>query len=163
MTLKIIKVDYGDDQQAADLLGLLNDYAQDPMGGGEPLSDYARAHLIEQLANTPNALTLIAYCDFEPVGLLNAFASLSTFAARPLYNIHDLAVVKAARGQGVARALMDELERIARAHGACKITLEVLSGNNTAKALYLRQGFKPYQLDPEQGSAEFLQKYLAGC
>jgi hypothetical protein len=30
--------------------------------------------------------------DEQPAGLLNAFQTVSTFAARPLINIHDLAV-----------------------------------------------------------------------
>ncbi|AFU99974.1 GNAT family N-acetyltransferase [Simiduia agarivorans] len=160
MSLDIQLVDYHNAQQAADLVALLNAYARDPMGGGEALSDYTQQHLIEQLRATPNALSLIAYLDNEAVGLLNAFQSLSTFAAKPLFNIHDLAVTPSARGQGVASALMGKLENIARARGACKITLEVLSGNLTAKALYERQGFKSYQLDPAMGQAEFLQKYL---
>lgn len=160
MSLDIQQVDYHNAQQTADLVALLNAYARDPMGGGEALSDYTQQHLIEQLRATPNALSLIAYLDNEAVGLLNAFQSLSTFAAKPLINIHDLAVTASARGQGVASALMGKLENIARARGACKITLEVLSGNLTAKALYERQGFKSYQLDPAMGQAEFLQKYL---
>lgn len=160
MSLRIQPVDYHNPQQAKHLVALLNAYALDPMGGGEALSDYAQQHLIDQLRATPNALSLIAYDGDEPVGLLNAFQSLSTFAAKPLFNIHDLAVTPAARGKGVASALMAELETIARTRGACKITLEVLSGNITAKALYDRHGFKHYQLDPTMGQAEFLQKYL---
>lgn len=35
--LKILTVDYQNAQQMADLLMLLDLYAQDPMGGGEPL------------------------------------------------------------------------------------------------------------------------------
>lgn len=160
MSLVIELVDYHDPQQSADLIAMLNAYAEDPMGGGEALSDYALQHLIEQLRNTPNALSLIAYDAGKALGLLNAFQSLSTFAAKPLFNIHDLAVTPAARGKGVASALMAKLEEIARARGACKITLEVLSGNTKAKGLYERQGFRSYQLDPAMGQAEFLQKYL---
>ena len=52
------------------------------------------------------------------------------------------------------------VEQIARARGACKLTLEVLSGNAGARRLYARVGFADYQLDPTFGSARFLQKWL---
>jgi ribosomal protein S18 acetylase RimI-like enzyme len=56
--------------------------------------------------------------------------------------------------------MMGEVERIARERGACKLTLEVLSGNAPAMRLYRRIGFAGYQLDPAMGSAQFLQKWL---
>ncbi|RZI96771.1 MAG: GNAT family N-acetyltransferase, partial [Haliea sp.] len=48
----------------------------------------------------------------------------------------------------------------ARQRGACKLTLEVLSGNRSAIRLYERVGFAAYQLDPAMGQAQFLQKWL---
>ena len=47
-----------------------------------------------------------------------------------------------------------------RARGACKLTLEVLSGNAGAQRLYQRVGFANYQLDPAAGQAQLLQKWL---
>lgn len=160
MTLTIKKVDYRDAVQTNQLVSLLDAYARDPMGGAEPLADDVRAQLPGRLCEIPGAVSYIAYADGEPVGLLNAFRGFSTFAAKPLYNIHDLAVLPAARGQGVGAQLMQALEAYARAEGCCKITLEVLTGNVSAKALYARQGYSNYQLDPAMGQAELLQKYL---
>jgi ribosomal protein S18 acetylase RimI-like enzyme len=56
--------------------------------------------------------------------------------------------------------MLAEVERMARDRGACKLTLEVLSGNAPAWRLYQRIGFAGYQLDPALGSARFLQKWL---
>ena len=56
--------------------------------------------------------------------------------------------------------MLAEVERLARCRGACKLTLEVLSGNAPAWRLYQRIGFAAYQLDPALGSARFLQKWL---
>jgi ribosomal protein S18 acetylase RimI-like enzyme len=56
--------------------------------------------------------------------------------------------------------MLAEAERLARARGAVKLTLEVLSGNTPAKKLYERIGFAGYQLDPAMGSALFMQKPL---
>jgi len=53
-----------------------------------------------------------------------------------------------------------EVEAIARERGACKLTLEVLDGNASARAAYRRLGFAAYQLDPTMGHAQFLQKWL---
>jgi Acetyltransferases len=84
----------------------------------------------------------------------------STFACRPLVNIHDIAVLPAYRGRGVARRMIDCVEALARRRGACKLTLEVLEGNQRAARLYAACGFTAYQLDPAMGRANFLQKWL---
>ena len=53
---------------------------------------------------------------------------------------------------------------VARAHarerGCCKLTLEVLSGNTRALRSYDRFGFAPYVLDPREGQALLMQKWL---
>lgn len=159
--LKIVRVDYHDPRQMAELLMLLDRYAQDPMGGAEPLSAECRQQLPNALQQCPTATSLIAYHNEQPAGLLNAFQSVSTFAARPLINVHDLAVLPEYRGQGIATALLQQIENIARERDCCKLTLEVLSGNRTAQQTYLRCGFAGYELDPAQGHALFWQKKLA--
>ena len=60
----------------------------------------------------------------------------------------ELAVVAfwvdpAARGRGVGRALLDHLERRARARGAVAMTLEVADANEAAVRLYAAAGFEP--------------------
>lgn len=152
--------DYGHPDDAAAVVRLLDAYASDPAGGGEPLSAYARAHLVEELARRPQAFTLLAFDGEEPVGLLNGIEGFSTFACRPLVNIHDVAVQASHRGRGVGERLMEHAETVARARGAVKLTLEVLSGNRPALRLYERVGFAGYQLDPAMGEARFLQKWL---
>lgn len=152
--------DYGDAADAAAIVGLLDAYARDPMGGGEPLGEFARLHLVERLAHMPQAFTALAWLDGTPVGLANCFEGFSTFACKPLVNIHDFAVLPAWRGRGIAKGLMAFVEEQARLRGACKLTLEVLQGNQGAQALYASVGFAHYELDPAMGHAEFLQKYL---
>ena len=67
----------------------------------------------------------------------------STFRAKPLINIHDIAVSPAARGQGIGRLLLTRIEQDARALGCCKVTLEVRSDNARAMGLYQAVGFRP--------------------
>ena len=153
-------VDYEDRDDARELVALLDGYARDPTGGGEPLPDLARERLAATLAATPNAFSLIGRVGGEPVALANCFVTLSTFACRPLVNVHDLAVAPGWRGRGVGRALLAAVEAEARSRGACKLTLEVLEGNAVARRSYARAGFGAYALDEAFGTALFLQKVL---
>ena len=129
-------------------------------GGAEPLSAEVKANLVKGLSQVPGALALLAYLDGQAVGVTTAFAGFSTFAAKPLLNIHDLAVLPAYRRQGVGQALMDALAQLAGQRGCCKLTLEVLSENRAAQGAYRKAGFAPYSLDEATGLAQFWQKYL---
>ena len=75
-------------------------------------------------------------------------------------NVHDVVVAPSHRGQRLAQRMLEKVEQEARARGACKLTLEVLSGNVSARKAYEREGFADYQLDPAFGSAMFMQKKL---
>lgn len=156
----ITRADYDDPADAGAVIALMDAYARDPMGGGEPLADDVMAELVPLLAATPNAFSLIARLDGEPVGLANCFTSVSTFNALPLVNIHDAVVVQHCRGMGLGRALFAAVEAEALLLGAGKITLEVLSGNEQAKALYRALGYGAYELDPAAGQALCWQKRL---
>jgi len=158
LTIKL--ADYGSERDADDLLALLDAYASDPMGGGVPLAHDVRGRIVEGLAGTPGAFSLLARLDGKAVGLANCFTAYSTFAGAPVVNVHDLAVDPAHRGRGIGKALLSAVEAEARGRGACKVTLEVLSGNERAKGLYLALGYGDYQLDPAAGHALFWQKKL---
>ena len=157
--LAITLADYRDPRDAAGIVALLDAYARDPMGGGAPLSEEVKARLVGDLAANPQAFTLLARLDDRAVGLANCFMGYSTFAAAPLVNIHDLAVLPGHRGAGIGKALMAAIEAEALKRGASKITLEVLSGN-PARHLYAACGYGDYRLDPATGHALFWQKRL---
>jgi GNAT superfamily N-acetyltransferase len=159
--LSVCRADYRNPRHASALVELLDAYAQDPAGGGEPLSDFARTHLVAELAARPQAFSVLAFADDQPVGLVNCIEGFSTFACRPLVNIHDVAVLHGHRGRRVAERMLALVDEIARERGACKLTLEVLQGNASAIRLYERVGFAGYQLDPAMGRAQFFQKWLA--
>ncbi len=160
MNLAIRPVDLDDPVQAACWLDLLEHYAQDPMGGGDGLSDYAKLNLVRTLREVPGYHGALAWLDGRAVGQINCFAGFSTFAARPLLNIHDIVVHASVRGRGIGQALIAWAERRAVELGCCKLTLEVLSNNHRALASYEQAGFAPYMLDPEAGHALLMQKYL---
>ena len=154
-------VDYSDPHDAAEMIELLDVYSRDPMGGGKPLATETRNTLTQNLAKLDHAFSFIATVDGEPAGLANCFEGFSTFAAKPLVNIHDVVVKSDYRGQGVGKALFAEIEARAAAKGACKVTLEVLSGNEPAKGLYASLGYGSFELDPAKGHALFWEKDIA--
>ena len=158
--IDIVRARYGDPTHATALVDLQDAYARDPAGGGEALSDFARDNLVSQLAARPFVVSVLAFDGDTPVGLINAIEGFSTFACRPLVNVHDVVVMPSHRGRGIAAQLFAEIEAIARERGACKLTLEVLDGNTPARNLYQRLGFAAYRLDPAMGHAQFMQKWL---
>lgn len=159
--LRVLVADYGQAEHLQAIVELLDHYASDPMGGGEPLSAYAREHLPRELARRPQLFSVLAWHPRQgPIGLVNAVEGFSTFACKPLINVHDIVVRAEHRSQGVAQRMMKLVSQVARARGACKLTLEVLSGNTAALALYRKLGFDNYRLTEATGQALFMQKWL---
>jgi GNAT superfamily N-acetyltransferase len=160
LKIEIVKADYQNGRHAEALVSLLDVYARDAMGGGKGLTDEVKANLVAQLAQRSFAFSVLAFADGEPAGLVNCFEGFSTFAAKPLVNVHDVAVAPQFRRRGIAQMMMSRVEDIARERGCCKLTLEVLSGNLGAQDMYLKLGYSGYQLNQETGGALFWQKRL---
>ena len=160
LLLDVRLADYDDPADAIAVVAMLDEYARDPMGGGEPLDDDVREGLVAGLKATCGAFSVLARADGVVVGLANCLMGFSTFTARPLVNIHDVVVTAAQRGKRVGRAMFAVIEAVARERGAAKVTLEVLEGNTGARALYASLGYGDYVLDPGLGRALFWQKKL---
>lgn len=141
MDIAIRLADLDDPAHGAAIVEVLDSYAADPIGGGVPLSAAVRQRLLPGLRAHPTSLVLLAWAAQRPVGIAVCFVGFSTFQARPLLNIHDLAVVPDCRGQRIGPALLAAAEAHALARGCCKLTLEVQDGNRRARAAYARFGF----------------------
>lgn len=160
MQPNIIIADYHQPEHQHIIGQLMNHYAQDPMGGGTALAPQVIDNLATELAKVANAFTVLAMVNDEAVGLINALQGFSTFKCQPLINIHDVIVRDGYRGMGIAQHMMSKVEDVARQRGCCKLTLEVLEGNQAAQASYRQSGFAGYELDPTMGNAMFWQKFL---
>jgi len=159
-----IEIREGELRQPADAEGfleVLESYARSETGGGAPLDPEVKRRLVPALLEQPGALVLLALRGGRVVGIASCFFGFSTFAARPLLNVHDLAVLPEQRGQGIGQALLDEVERRALARGCCKVTLEVLETNEGARRLYHRQGFRDFELGGVARRTLFLVKPIA--
>lgn len=157
---EVINADLENKQHAEAYLALMSHYASDPMGGGEDISDFAKQHLISTLLKRSDVFIVLIFIDGKPAALLTAIEGFSTFACKPLFNIHDVVVHRDFRGQGLTKHLFGKIEEVAKQRDCCKITLEVLSGNEVACNAYKALGFSDYQLDPAFGSALFWTKKL---
>ena len=158
--IEIIRANLTDPTHAKALITLLNLYALDPMGGGEALSDFTKQNLSNEILKRTDITVIIAFDDDKPAGLINCIEGFSTFASKPLMNIHDVYVSADSRGKGIATKLLQAAEDLAIEKGCCKVTLEILEGNEPAKLAYLKFGFDSYELDPKMGKAMFWQKKL---
>ncbi|HEY8634247.1 MAG TPA: GNAT family N-acetyltransferase [Candidatus Dormibacteraeota bacterium] len=103
----------------------------------------------------PYAEAVIAEDDGEPIGFALFFHSFSTFLARPGLYLEDLFVLPVHRGQGVGRALLSHLARLAVERGCGRMEWAVLNWNKDAIRFYERLGAHPnsewtvYRLDGE--------------
>ncbi len=153
-------LDYQNPDDAEMMRALMNEYANDPMGGAQAI----QADILEQLpaamASIPGAFSVLGFVDAEVAGLINCLASFSTFKCKPIINIHDVVVSDKARGSGLCAIMLGLVEQQAIERGCCKLTLEVLEGNHPARRAYDKFGFQSYALNPELGHALFWEKSL---
>ena len=159
-SIEIVEADLGSRKHQHAILELSNAYAMDPMGNGEPLSDKVRRTLISGLRQHPTTIIFLAFQDRQAVGIATCFGGFSTFAARPLINIHDFYIIPESRGQKIGQMILSAVEQKARATDCCKITLEVQQNNHRAQRVYEAAGFARSVYVEEAGGALFLSKRL---
>lgn len=161
MTIEVREADLSDPVHARGLLEVLDEYARGALGGGAALELDVRERLVPALRDNPAALVLLALSAGRVVGVATCFLGFSTFRARSLLNVHDLAVLPEHQGQGIGAALLVAAEERALARGCCKLTLEVREDNARARRLYARRGFGDFELAGRRFPTLFLSKALA--
>jgi GNAT superfamily N-acetyltransferase len=118
----------------------------------EATEDVLRAQLASE---RPPFECAIAELAGAPVGLALWFATYSTWRGRPGIHLEDLWVEPAARGHGVALALLAHVARTLLARGGARLEWRVLEWNELALGLYRRieavevVGWKTMRLDGE--------------
>ncbi len=159
-SVTVIEADLSQPHHQRDVVAMTAVYALDIMGNNAPLPKDVLERLVPALISFPTTIIFLAYDGDKAVGIATCFLGFSTFAARPLINIHDLAVISEHRGQGVSRKLMQAVENKARELGCAKITLEVLEDNHRARHIYKTAGFHHGTLGQNKSGMLFYTKRL---
>ena len=155
--IRILEADLEQTAHQQATLTLIDAYSCDAMGDGKPLAAEVRASLIDALRKHPTTIVFLAFEAGAPVGVAVCFRAFSTFAAKPIINMHDLHVLPSHQRRGIAQALIRAVENKARAIGAGKLSLEVLENNNRARKTYAAAGFSS---NSDEGPTLYLTKKL---
>ncbi len=158
--VEIVEADLERVDHQRDVVAMTAAYASDAMGNGGPLPPDVLASLVPGLRAQPTTLILLAYVEGKAVGIATCFRGFSTFAAKPLVNIHDLAVLPTHRGRGIGRFLLNSVVQKAAELGCCKVTLEVQENNTKARAIYEMAGFSQAVYGESRGGTLFYAKPL---
>ena len=158
--VEILEADLDRQEHQHAVVALVEAYAMDPMGDGKALSKEVRRELIPGLQLHPTTIIFLAFQDKKAVGIATCFGGFSTFAARPLINIHDFYVIPEVRGQKIGQMILRAIEHKARDTGCCKVTLEVQQNNYRAQRVYEAAGFSRSVYLETAGGALFLSKAI---
>lgn len=96
--------------------------------------------LAELFGPRPAAFVLFAEVEGQVTGYALYFLTFSSFLARPGLWLDDLFVVESSRGQGVGRALLTHLARLAEQRGYGRIEWVTAADNAKGLAFYQRNG-----------------------
>ncbi len=91
------------------------------------------------------AEVLLARLDERPVGFAIFFHNFSTFLGKPGIYLEDLFVLPEFRSQGIGKAFLIHLARLAIERGCGRFEWSVLDWNKSAIAFYKRLGAVPLE------------------
>ncbi|MCB2059376.1 MAG: GNAT family N-acetyltransferase [Novosphingobium sp.] len=91
----------------------------------------------------PHAEALIGEIGGEPQGFALFFHTFSTFEGRPGIWLEDLFVRPTARGEGLGKALLTHVARLAAERGCARLEWSVLDWNEPAIGFYRKLGARP--------------------
>ena len=100
------------------------------------------AAYLERLLSSEYFIALVALHDSEVVGGITAYELIKFEQERSEIYIYDLAVAATHRRQGIATALIQELQKIAEVRGAYVIFVQADIGDEPAIALYTKLGIR---------------------
>jgi len=102
----------------------------------------ARAFLADRLRNQDSVIFLGRLAGFPtPVGFVQLYPTFSSVSIGRALVLNDLFVEPAARGRGIAQALLLRAAAFARETGARYLELATEIGNGTAQRVYERLGW----------------------
>jgi ribosomal protein S18 acetylase RimI-like enzyme len=126
---------------AADLNELVRLYIAYRLFYGEAAEQERAAAFIRDRVTQSSGRYFLAWNGDDAIGFMHLMPSTNTLAMRPIWFLEDLYVDVAARGQGVATALLRYAEAFARGTGAERLTLATARDNLAAQHIYKKLGY----------------------
>jgi ribosomal protein S18 acetylase RimI-like enzyme len=126
---------------AADLNELVRLYVAYRLFYGEAPEQERAAIFIRDRVTQSSGRYFLAWNGENAVGFMHLMPSTNTLAMRPIWFLEDLYVDPAARGEGVATALLRYAEAFARDTGAERLTLATAHDNLAAQNIYKKLGY----------------------
>jgi GNAT superfamily N-acetyltransferase len=93
----------------------------------------------------PRFEALLAEADNHACGLLIFFLAYSSWSGAPTLMVHDLFVEADFRRSGAGRALLAAVARLSESRGCCRMDVNVLAWNESARRFYAALGFVPLE------------------
>jgi GNAT superfamily N-acetyltransferase len=141
VTFELIPLNVNIESDAHLLTTMISLCAEEKDNLGHPLSDKVKAKLIRLFKETPHALAFAGYEKGQAISVLMGFKMFSSWTGKTMFNVHDLVVLDAFRGQGYGSKTMQALEAWAKTEGIEQLTLEVTDDNLLATAFHHKNGF----------------------
>ena len=91
---------------------------------------------------TPGDLVFLAWLDRRAVGVAVCMTGFATFTAKPVINVHDLAVTADCRGRGIGRLLLEAVESKAPANQVAESDSGSERRQRSCPEAYRRFGFR---------------------
>lgn len=110
----------------------------------QPYDEERALHFLRDRLSQLESVVLLAQVEGAAVGFIQLYPAFCSIAAARIWILSDLFVSPAARGLGVAKALMRKATSFATQTGAVRLELSTAHTNVNAQALYESLG---YELD----------------
>lgn len=104
--------------------------------------DAARQFIHSRIENHESVIFLAVSDNGEGLGFVQLYPSFSSVSMKKMWYLNDLFVAKSARNQGVARALLRQVQVFAKQSNALTVKLATSISNEQAKSLYLSEGYE---------------------
>lgn len=123
----------------------MHEFGPPPWREVRVMDDAVAEQWARELANpTPGSAVLVAEDALgAPVGFVWVKTERDYFIDMPVGHVIDIAVTKDGEGRGIGRALLTAAERWAADAGYPWLTLNVFEGNDRARRVYEKLGYKP--------------------
>jgi ribosomal protein S18 acetylase RimI-like enzyme len=144
MNASNVTVRRGRPDDETSVLALADQLAAFPVPAWRTAREIQRADdgvLRDALGGAPGTAIFVAAGVNGNDGVVCLTTTKDYFTREPVAHIEVLAVDPAARGRGVARALMRAAESWAREHGFTRVSLNVWAQNERARGLYEHLGY----------------------